>query len=170
MTLSRPSNLLIDRYKSQAAFEAHMATDAVKNIIAFFTGNPSLSGAPPVHSMMEESSGFTRSSITDFANPWIFYATIDYKEGKRAEALEYLAHITTETEKNETEALSYHIMKDNNYPEKIGVIEAYTNEAYFNDVHMQSESVKAYAPKFGDKQLAPPAITHLKFEGGFLGR
>ncbi|OAG10740.1 uncharacterized protein CC84DRAFT_1203097 [Paraphaeosphaeria sporulosa] len=157
-------------YTSRAAFDAHMSIDPVKDMVGWLTSNPQNIDGEATVTISENYASFTRPEVLKVADPWICYASIEYKEGKRAEALEPWKHVTSETEKNETETLSYSILKDTGHPETIKTIEVYPSQEYFKEVHVPSEAVQENAKKYGNEIRLSLAHVFLRYQAGFLGR
>ncbi|KAF2643301.1 hypothetical protein P280DRAFT_446753 [Massarina eburnea CBS 473.64] len=161
---------VIEEYASQAGFDAHMGSQAVKDLIAFFGANATLFGGAPDISTSEVNSTFTRPETTKADNPWICYASIEYKEGKRSEALEGWKHVTAETEKNEPETLSYSNYKNRDHPETVKTMEVYTSQQYFKDVHVPSKAVQGNLQKHGNDIRVSLKHVSLKLIGGYLAK
>lgn len=147
-----------------------MASEPVKEILAYFAANPQHVGGESVLSMTESWAAFTRPEIVNATDPWICFASIEYKAGKRAEALEAWENVTSETEKNEAETLSYNILKDNGHSETIKTLEVYASQAYFKEVHVPSKAVQDNLKNFGNEIRVSIKHVFLKLEGGFLER
>lgn len=147
-----------------------MASKPVTDLVAFFGSNATLFGGAPTISTSESSSAFTRPEIMKATDPWITYASIEYKDGKRAEALEGWKHVTSETEKNEPETLSYGIHKNKDHAETIKTLEVYANLAYFKEVHIPSKAVQENKAKYGDEIRVSLKHAFLKLVAGYLGK
>lgn len=158
------------RYTSRAAFDAHMAIDPVQDIVGWITANPNNIDGEATITMSESYASFTRPEVLRATDPWICYASIEYKEGKRAEALEPWKNVTSETEKNEAETLSYSILKDSGHPETIKTIEVYASQEYFKEVHVPSSAVQENAKKYGNEIRLSLKHVFLKYQSGYLGR
>ncbi|KAF2651219.1 hypothetical protein K491DRAFT_637816 [Lophiostoma macrostomum CBS 122681] len=159
---------VIEEYKSKAAFDSHMATQPVKAIQAYFAANPDLLGGEPTLSLADTSSAFVRPEVAQAKDPFITYASIDYKEGKREEALEGWKTVTTETHNNEPETLAYAILKEQANANNIRTIEVYASEKYFKEVHVPSKQVTENKAKYGDEVRVSIKHVFLKLEAGFL--
>ena len=158
------------RYASRAAFDAHMATESVKDIVAWLAENTQhLKGESTVN-MAEVNTSFTRPELADAKDPWICYASIKYKEGKRAVALESWKHVASETGKNEADTLSYSILRDSGNPDIVRTVETYASQEYFNEVHVSSKAVQENLKSFGDEIRESVQHVLLQYRGGFLGR
>ncbi|KAF2192395.1 hypothetical protein K469DRAFT_310876 [Zopfia rhizophila CBS 207.26] len=167
-TSDEKSVYVIEEYADQTALDSHMGSKAVTDLVAYFTANGSLFGGPPIVSTSETSSAFIRPEITKSNDPFIAYASIDYKEGTRAEALEGWKYVTSETQKNETDTLSYAILKDKENEITVSTVEVYANETYFRDVHAKSKTVTENRAKYGDQIRTAFRFALLKFVAGYL--
>ncbi|KAF1974291.1 hypothetical protein BU23DRAFT_531789 [Bimuria novae-zelandiae CBS 107.79] len=161
---------VIEEYTSKAAFDAHMAAEPVKALVAFLTQDPQYLKAESALNMTESYAFFTRPEIVNATDPWICYASIEYKEGKRAEALEPWKHVTSEMEKNEADTLNYSILKDNDHAETIRTLEIYASEEYFKEVHVPSQAVQENMKNYGNEIRASIKHVFLKYRGGFMDR
>ena len=164
----QPLNL--SRYTSRAAFDTHMASADVKDIEKWLSGNIEHFKGEATIDMAEIGASFTRPGIVHAKDPWICYAAIKYKEGKRAVALEPWKHVASETEKNEAETLSYAILKDSGNPEIIRTLEVYASQEYFKDVHVPSKAVQENVKSYGNEIRESIQHVFLQYRGGFLGR
>ncbi|KAF9735110.1 hypothetical protein PMIN06_001455 [Paraphaeosphaeria minitans] len=161
---------VVEEYTSQAAFDAHVSIDPMKDMVGWLTSNPQNIEGEAIVTMSETYASFTRPEVFKATDPWICYASIEYKEGKRAEALEPWKHVTSETEKNEAETLSYSILKDMGHPETVKTIEVYASQGYFKEVHVPSKAVQDNVNKYGNEIRLSLTHVFLKFQTGFLGR
>ncbi|KAF2022344.1 hypothetical protein BU24DRAFT_417993 [Aaosphaeria arxii CBS 175.79] len=159
---------VVEEYTSQAAFDQHMGSKPVTDLIAYFTANPALFAGETKVAMTEPSSTFTRPEISNTEDPHFVYAAIDYKEGERDEALEGWKTVTSETQKNEPETLSYSILKDKGNSVTINTLEVYASEAYFKQVHVPSNAVKENRQKYGDEIRTSMKWAILKKVAGYL--
>jgi hypothetical protein len=55
--------------------------------------------------MNEVTSSLIRDNITEYSDPYMAYATVGYKEGKREKKLKGWEKVTKETEKKEPDTL-----------------------------------------------------------------
>lgn len=128
-----------------------------------------MSGPPDV-TTSDVSSAFTRPDVAKATDPWICYASIEYKEGKRAEALEGWKTVTSETEKLEPGTLSYGIHENKEHAETIKTIEVYADQEYFKKVHVTSKAVQENKEKYGDEIRVSLKHAFLKLVGGHFGK
>lgn len=158
------------RYNSQDAFDSHMASKPVVDLIASFGADPTLLTAAPAMTISEVVQSFSRPEITSCADPYIAVASIEYKDGKRAEALEGWKYVALETEKNETETLSYGIYKNREHSETVKTFEAYRSQEYFMGVHVKSAAVQENLQKYGNEIRASISHVWLKHVAGFMDK
>lgn len=148
--------------------DTHMAAKPTTDLVSYFTANPGFfSGAPDV-AITESSSSFVRSETIQANDPYITYATITYKEGTREGALGGWKTVTSETQNNEPETLSYGIAKDQGSELVVRTLEVYTNENYFRNVHAPSKAVSENKAKYGDQIRTSIKFAFLKLVGGYL--
>ena len=144
-----------------------MASKPVIELIEYCGANSTLDGAPAVFTT-ETSSAFVRPEIIKSSDPFITYASIEYKEGKREEALEGWKNVTSETEKNEPDTLSYVIAKDKENAGTVKTLEVYASQAYFKEVHVPSKAVQENRVKYGDEIRISLNHAFLKLVAGYL--
>jgi quinol monooxygenase YgiN len=156
------------RYTSQEAFDSHMASKPVQDLIASFAADPTLLSAPPTMTISDLVQGYTRPEISSCADPYIAVGSLEYKEGKRVEALEGWKKVASETEMNEGDTLSYGIYKNREHPETVKVVEFYRSEEYFKQVHVPSKAIQENLQKYGNEIRASVSHVWLKHVAGFL--
>ncbi|ORY09229.1 hypothetical protein BCR34DRAFT_487621 [Clohesyomyces aquaticus] len=160
---------VIEEYANQAALDAHMGCKAVTDLISDFTENGAtlFGGATNVYTS-ETSSAFVRPEITQCSDPFIAYASIDYKEGSRAGALDGWKKVTSETQNNEAHTLGYAILKDKSNDKTVSTVEVYANETFFKEVHARSKAVADNKAKFGEGHRTAFKLTLLKLVAGYF--
>lgn len=147
-----------------------MSAAIVKDMVSWMTSNPKNLAGEATVSLSETIASFTRPEVVKATDPWICYASLVYKEGRLADTLEPWKHVTSETEKNEPETLSYSILKDTGHPEAIKTVEVYANEKYFKEVHIPSKAVQDNIKNYGEELRVSIEHKLLKHQTGFLGR
>ncbi|KAF2501248.1 hypothetical protein BU16DRAFT_522240 [Lophium mytilinum] len=147
----------IEEYADQATVDAHLASDAVQELIKTFTTETSLFAAPTKVYTTETAFSFTRPESNKASNPYIVFATLDYKDGTRAGAFDGWKAVTSESQNNEPGTLAYAILKDKDQENTIRTVEVYESEKYLWDVHAKSAAVTNNKAKYGDIR------TNLKF-------
>lgn len=147
-----------------------MNSQPVAEMMEYLTENPQILKGKATVNSAESHASFTRAEIKDADDPWICCATIEYKEGKRAVALEPWKWVTSETQKNEAKTLSYSILKDSGHPETVRTVEVYADQEYFKEVHVPSKAVQEVVKNYGSEIRVSLKHVFLKYEGGFMGR
>lgn len=145
-----------------------MASQPVTDLIAYFGANPTLFVGAPDVATTETSSSFVRPEITKSGDPFITYASINYKEDTRDEALGGWKTVTLETQKNEPDTLGYVIAKDMGNSVTIKTLEVYASEKYFREVHAPSKAVTENKAKYGDDIRTSIKHAFLKLVAGYL--
>jgi quinol monooxygenase YgiN len=145
-----------------------MASKPVVDLIASFEADPTLLSAAPAMTISDVVQTFSRPDITNCADPYMAVASIEYKDGKRTEALEAWKHVASETEKNEPGTLSYGIYKDREHSGTVKTVEAYQSLEYFKDVHVPSTAVQENMQKYGNEIRVSISHIWLKLVAGFM--
>ncbi|KAF2110312.1 hypothetical protein BDV96DRAFT_650956 [Lophiotrema nucula] len=161
---------VIEEYADQAAFDSHMAAKPTTEMIANFGANPSLFSAESEIIMAEPSSSFKRPECAKATDPFIAYASIDYKEGTRDEALQGWKGVASATQDNESDTLSYAIMKNKGNSVNVCTFEVYTDEDFFRKVHAPSKAVQENRAKYGTEYRTSFTGALLKLAAGYLHR
>ncbi|CAO2652073.1 Nn.00g003560.m01.CDS01 [Neocucurbitaria sp. VM-36] len=78
---------MIEEYTSQAASDAHLATQPVQDLIKLFTTSDVLGGAPEVHNSTVASKHTSDSPLPVTSNPAIVLVNVGYKAGSTASVL-----------------------------------------------------------------------------------
>ncbi|KAJ4376018.1 hypothetical protein N0V83_001298 [Neocucurbitaria cava] len=78
---------MIEEYASQAASDAHLATQPVQDLINLFTTGDVLAGAPEVHNSFVAAKNTSESPVPVSSNPAILLVNVGYKAGTTANAL-----------------------------------------------------------------------------------
>ncbi|KAF2264444.1 hypothetical protein CC78DRAFT_568364, partial [Lojkania enalia] len=169
-SLDDKSVYVFEEYADQAALDAHMGTKATADLIAYFGTNSSLFSGSPDIATCETSSSFARPECATATDPYIAYASIDYKEGTRDEALQGWKYVTSETQNNEPDTLGYGILKDKANTITINSVELYANETYFREVHAKSKAVQDNRAKYGEQVRTAFRLALLKHVAGYLHR
>jgi quinol monooxygenase YgiN len=145
------------RYADQAAVDAHLASDAVQELIKLFTTDASLFAAPTNVYTTETAFSFSRPESNKATSPYIVFATLDYQPGTRKGAFNGWQRVTAESQSNEPGTLAYAILKDKDQENTIRTVEVYESDKYLWDVHAKSAAVTDNKAKYGDIR------TNLKF-------
>jgi quinol monooxygenase YgiN len=144
-----------------------MASPAVSTLISLFGSDPTLLlCAPKVHNLHPAAS-FTRPEISGHENPYIVFATLDYKSGTRSQGVAGFSQVCEETEKNEKETLSYSILEDKENDNLVKTLEVYESEKYLWDPHAKSQAVSQNKEMNGGIRNST-SFVFLKRVAGFL--
>lgn len=160
---------VIEEYKDQTAFDSHMASSMVVDMIKWMSSGNILDGEPEMH-MLDYLNGltFVKPEVKDVKDPFIVFATIEWQPGKRADSLPYWTQVT-EDGKSETGTLVYGILGAKDKPDTQRTIEAYESKEYLWDVHVKNTGVQETVKNTKDWRIS---LKHdmLKMVGGFLSR
>lgn len=149
--------------------QEHIDLPQAQHLAKAFEANPDWVVGEPEISMNDTHSSFVRPSLmTATSDPFIATATVEYKRGKREEALEGWRKVTQETQKNEPEALAYGVTKAQEDDDIVRIVEFYPSESYFRDVHAKSAAVLENRQKYGEEYRESFKFVLLKMVGGFL--
>ncbi|ERS95809.1 hypothetical protein HMPREF1624_07885 [Sporothrix schenckii ATCC 58251] len=175
---------MIEAYADQAALDAHMQIDLVKDMIAWMGGPaPVLEGAPTVLVLdvldkvdhVDGDAGkfglFARpAGVAAAADPYIVVGALAYKDAALADkSLAYWADVVATTKADEPGSLVYALARSAAEPAKLYTLEAYENEAYLWETHAKSAAVQMNVADTKDWRAG---LTHyfLKQVHGFLAR
>ena len=147
-----------------------MSSKPVLDLIASFSADPTQLGGPMSMSISDVTQAFSRPEIANCSDPYIAVASIEYKPGKRAEALEAWKHVASETQNNEADTLSYGVYRNREHAETVKTVEAYRSEKYFREVHVPSQAVQGNLAKFGGEIRVRVEHVMLRLVGGFLDK
>ena len=142
-----------------------MASPAVSTLIALFGSDPTLlQEAPKVHNLHPAAS-FTRPEVSRQENPYIVFATLDYKPGTRSQGVAGFSKVCKQTEKNEPGTLSYSILEDSENENLVKTLEVYESEKYLWDPHAKSKAVSENKEKDGSLRNSMSFVFLKKVEG-----
>lgn len=160
----------IEAYADQEAFDSHMNTKGVKDMIAWVTTNDVLAAPPTVH-QLEAIPGltFSRPTILTAKNPHIVVAELSYRPGYAEASLPYWKAVVQSSQNNEPGTLVYGICKDVKDPDKLFTVEAYESKDYLMGVHVKSQAISESIKHTKDWRLSLKH-TLLRLEAGFLHR
>jgi quinol monooxygenase YgiN len=120
-----------------------MSCPAVVALLELFSSDSTLLQHPPTIQNLQTVAVFTRPTIIEHENPYIVFATLDYKPDTADFAAEGFSDVCKATEKAEMGTLSYNILKDKDNKNQVKTIEAYESEEYLWDPHATSQAVKS---------------------------
>lgn len=87
------------------------------------------------------------SPEVSLGDQFIWMAILTAKAGKRDEVLEACRIHTGNVERDEKETFSFVVLSSQDNDNDILLLERYSSEKYFEDVHFTSESMKEYRAK-----------------------
>jgi len=149
--------------------QEHCILPQAQKLAKLFEANPDWFGGEPEITWNDVDSLFVRPSLlTATSDPFIAAATIEYKRGKRAEALEGWRKVTQETQKNEPDALAYSVVTAQEDADVARIVEFYPSEDYFRNVHAKSPYVLENREKYGEEHREDFKFELLKMVAGFL--
>ena len=157
------------RYADKKALDDHMATPPVKDMIAYMTSNPIVSGTPTIRNLSWLNDMiFTKSEIVQKKDLFTVFADIEFEPGKRDETLKYWKG-NLDSSKEESGCFIYGFAHDPEKPEHLYTIEVYESEEYLWNTHIKAAAVQETIEKTKSvrKNLT---LSQLKFHAGFLSR
>ncbi len=165
---------MIEVYADEAAFNTHMQSDKVKDMIAWMGANPVLDGAPTVLELdvVEDFGFFSREAAADpaVADPFVVVAEVGYKDGSLVQqALPHWAKVVKTTKDDEPGSYVYTLALNPAEPTKLYSFEAYESKDYLWNVHVKSQAVQDNVAATKDWRNG---LTHhlLRKHHGFLAR
>lgn len=146
-----------------------MASDAVKDLIAFMTNSPVLAGAPTIRQLsFVDDSDFTKPEAGQQKDPFIVFADIEFSSGERDGTLNYWKG-NVDSSKNESGTFVYALAKDEAKPDTLYTLGVYESEAYLWDTHVKSSAVQETMEK--TKALRKELrVSKLQLRGGYVAK
>ncbi|KAJ4351446.1 uncharacterized protein N0V89_006788 [Didymosphaeria variabile] len=159
---------MIEEYASQAASDAHLATQPVQDLIKLFTTSDVLAQPPEVHTSTVTSSKPCSPPPAISTSPCIVLAHFDYQAGKVANALLGWADVVEYVAKNEYWTRGYTVGegKDKN---SVRTVETYESWEFLEKVHMKNEAIAKNQQQNGKDRVGQGAVRVTAVDG-FLGR
>jgi quinol monooxygenase YgiN len=147
-----------------------MATPPVMAIMELFGAEPTLFSGPGEVIYSQPVAAFTRASIAEAADPYIVFATLDYKPGAAAEGLQGWKDVLEATEKNEPGTYAYMALRDNGKDKgnRLRMLEAYESEQYLWDVHCKSDITADKLDHEERLKERDPSVVFLRRVAGYL--
>ncbi|KAH7350703.1 hypothetical protein BKA65DRAFT_498824 [Rhexocercosporidium sp. MPI-PUGE-AT-0058] len=144
-------NLLysIEEYTNQAAFDAHLSSKPVVEILDSNLDMVSM-----------------RPELATAKNPYVVVRQMNYQDGKRALALPAWRNVVLES-RNETGTLLSGVYTDPAEPKRLFTIDACTSKEYWLDTHLTSKPY-VESEKIAKASGNMTEFSFLKMEGGFL--
>lgn len=157
------------RYTGKPAFDSHMASEPVANILKLFgTEGASLLSGPGAILYFEADFAFSRPELVRAASPAIAFGTLEYKDGAITGALEGWRQLGEQSEKNELNTLSYNVWKNKDKKDQLRTLGVYKSKEHFEE-HEQSAPAMAHKERQAES-VASSGLVWLQLVGGFLGR
>jgi len=147
------------RYADQKASNDHIASSPVQGLISMFGHQPAVFAAPPKIHQFEYTSKthqYTRPEVNASSDPFIVFASATQtSRGSTAELTDIWTKVVEKAQADEPKTLLYALLRDKESQNQLGTIEAYADEAAFEE-HCKSSEV-------GD------LVTRNKQSGGEMG-
>ncbi|KAF2671539.1 hypothetical protein BT63DRAFT_453935 [Microthyrium microscopicum] len=170
--LDEPDSLalyIIEEYKSQASFDAHVKTAPVLALIKTIS-DQSIQTSPVHVTMADPLLGVDRPTVSSFSDPLVFWAHITYPDVyTRGDALKGWKNCVEYAQGNEPETGMYMILQDREARTSIRVLEAFTGEKAWKENHRFSDVVVRHVAAEGVRG-AKVDVVRLRKIAGFLGR
>jgi quinol monooxygenase YgiN len=160
---------MIEEYASQKVSNDHLSTAPVQDLIKLFTTGDVLAGAPEVHNTHTVAEKIAKPPPTLSSGPAILLASIEYKPGTLAHALEGWKELVSYVEKNEEGTRAYAITAAEGGSE-VRAVEVYDSWDYVFKVHAKSPAMAECTRHNGKDRVGRIGIVQLRAVDGFLGR
>lgn len=156
------------RYADEAAFDAHMATEGVKSMMAWLSGGTRFGGTPEIN-MLEMMDGFhfSRPDVATGEDPHILFAELSYHPGGVSKSLPYWQAVVDTGRDDEPRTWVYAVNKDPSNEDRLCVFETYESPDYLVDVHVPSRAIQESIKNTKDLRTGLKH-TKLKIIKGFL--
>ena len=161
---------MIEEYASQAASDAHLATQPVKGLIELFTTGDVLASAPEVNTLPIVHNKSSKTPPTISSNPAIVLAHFGYKDGTVKHALEGWRKVVEYVEKNEDETRSYTVLADQERGSEVRTVEVYENWEYVEGIHLKNPAIPENKRQNGEDRTGLTGAVRVRAVDGFLGR
>lgn len=160
---------MIEEYASKAAFDEHMASPQVADMIKWMQSGNILAGEPEIHSLSYvDDCSFAKAEVVKVQDPHISFARIEFQPGKRTEALPAWKAVYEET-KGESGSYVYGLVVDEQKPDILYTMQTYESEEYLRQVHLkENKAVKGTMETL--KMSIGVKHNNLKIVGGYLTR
>ncbi|KIW02231.1 uncharacterized protein PV09_06384 [Verruconis gallopava] len=161
---------VLEEYATKAAFDTHMASPPVQDMIKWI-GSGNILATEPLIRQLDYVDGmfFSKPEISKVNEPYVVFATIEWHPGKRDASIPYWNRVFQET-KSESGTFSYGVMAAKDRPDTLHTFEVYESKEYLWDVHVKENSgVQATIRDTKDWRIS---LEHnlLQKVGGFLHR
>ena len=156
------------RYATQAASDAHLATQPVQDLIHLFSTTSVLAQPPEVHTSTVTSSKICSPSPEISTNPAIVLAEFEYKPGTVANALKGWDEVVKYVSKNEYWTRGYTVGEEKE-KSTVRTVETYESWEFLEKVHFKSEAVGRNQEQNGRDRVGSGEVRVVAVDG-FLGR
>ncbi|KAF2451867.1 hypothetical protein P171DRAFT_478888 [Karstenula rhodostoma CBS 690.94] len=159
---------MIEEYASQAASDAHLATQPVKDLITLFTTTSVLAAPPEVHTSTVTASKLCAPPPSPSTAPAIVLAHFEYKPDTVARALQGWAAVVEYVREKEYWTRGYTVGKEKG-KSCVRTVETYESWEVLEKVHLKSEAVAKNRKHNGSDRIGQGAVRVVAVDG-FLGR
>jgi quinol monooxygenase YgiN len=161
---------VIEEYASQAAFDAHMATEPVAEMIKWMQSGDILASPPDFYMLNYlDNTVFTKPDIVKLEDPFVSFAKIVYNPGQRAEAIPYWKNTFAETQA-ESGTYLYGLVVDKEKEDVLYTIQTYESEAYLRGVHLKENKAVGESMKVLKSMSKSVVHNELRIVGGYLNK
>ncbi|KAH8650080.1 4-coumarate-CoA ligase [Xylariales sp. PMI_506] len=158
----------IEEYADQAAFDAHMETQGVKEMIEWNGSTKLFDGAPTIKQLeFLDGYNFSRPAANDAKDPHILFADLSYHPDTVPQSLPYWKEVVETGRRDEPGTLVYGVLKDPSDADKLYVLETYESPEYLTEVHVPSKAIQESIKNTAHLRTGL-VHTKLKIQGGFL--
>ncbi|KAJ4305776.1 hypothetical protein N0V90_001308 [Kalmusia sp. IMI 367209] len=159
---------MIEEYASQAASDAHLATQPVQDLIKLFTTTSVLAQPPEVHTSTVAASKPCSPPPSISTSPAIVLAHFDYKPKTVAHALQGWTDVVDYVSKNEYWTRGYTVGEEKE-TNSVRTVETYESWDFLEKVHMKSEAIAKNREHNGKDRVGQGAVRVVAVDG-YLGR
>jgi len=161
---------VIEEYKDQASFDAHMAHPLVQDMIKWMGSGNILKGTPTIHMLdYVNDLSFSKPQVVKAQDPFVVFATIEWHPGKRDQSIPYWTNVLEES-RTESGTFVYGVLTDSDKTEVSHTLEAYESKDYLWDVHVKQNAAVHETVKDTKQWRISLEHNFLKMVGGFISR
>jgi len=146
--------------------DIHMNTPVVQAMVDYMTSEADILAAPPEVAYTTPLGKVTKPSVEGLDDPYILYASLDYKPETFDEGVKGWKEVVSNTEKTEDFVPVYMCLKDNNIENRVRMVEVYNDKHAF-DKHCATEIL---GKKMGNEtrlKAREPEVAFLKKVSGY---
>ncbi|CAI6332883.1 unnamed protein product [Periconia digitata] len=160
---------MIEEYTSDAASDAHIATQPVQDLIQLFTAGGVLAQPPEVHTCLVVGSKTSRPVPQVSEDPAIVLAHVEYKPRTVSHALKGWLNVLGHAKNDEYWTKGYTLgrEKDANF---VRTVEMYQSWGFLDNVHLKSDAVAKNYLENGKDRTGVQGAVRVKAVDGYLGR